>query len=164
MDLLYSHALVLRRNKSGADGISVLRELCVKKGPLVHPRPTFAMLAPHLAKHHVLQVLRCVHQQTVMLSEKVEYKEEIDNVVRDKGSSSIPEYSHLLTDMRRRASAKGRSVYSFLTSIPHYPVVQATSDFHPPTVVPNTHLSTPWLLSEYIHLAVHACLFTVGQE
>ena len=51
--------------------------------------------------------------------------------MQGKGSSAILEYNHLLTDMWRHASAKGLSVYSFLTSIPHYPVVQATSDFHP---------------------------------
>ena len=85
-------------------------------------------------------------------------EEEIDNAVQGKGSSSIPEYNHLLADMWRHASAKGLSVYSFLTSIPHHPVAQATSDFHPPTVVPNIHLSIPWLLSKCILVAVHACL------
>ena len=29
------------------------------------------MIAPHLARHHALQVLKCVHQPTAMLSKKV---------------------------------------------------------------------------------------------
>ena len=46
-----------------------VRALCIEKG---HSGPTFAMLVPHPAKHHVLKVLQCVHQQTVMPRENVE--------------------------------------------------------------------------------------------
>ena len=53
------------------------------------------------------------------------------------GSTTILAKRHLLTDMWRHASAEGLSVDSFLKSIPHYPVAEATSDFH-------THGSTKY--------------------
>ena len=46
------------------------------------------------------------------------------------GSACIPGFNHLLTHMWRHASAEGLGVYSFWTSIPHYPVAQVTSHFH----------------------------------
>ena len=70
------------------------------------------------------------------------------------GSTFILGYNHLLTDMWRHASAKGLSVYSFLTIIPQYPVAPATSNPHP---CPNSQL-----LLKYIHRAQHACLSAVG--
>ena len=67
---------------------------------------------------------------------------------------------HLLIDMWRHASAEGLSVYCFLTSTPHYPVAQATSDFH-------THGSTQYPSFHTInavrifHLVLHTCLSAV---
>ena len=58
------------------------------------------------------------------------------------------------------ASAEGLSVYSFLASILHYPVAQATSDFH-------THSSAKYPSFHTInavkifHLVLHACLSAV---
>ena len=40
--------------------------------------------------------------------------------VQEIGSANIIWYNHLLTSMWRHASAEDLSVYSFLTSIPHY--------------------------------------------
>ena len=59
-------------------------------------------------------------------------KEEKEVLLQGMGSACILEKNHLLTDMWRHASAKGLSVYSFLASIPHYPVAQATFNFHNP--------------------------------
>ena len=42
--------------------------------------------------------------------------------VQGMESTFILRYNHLLTNMWRHASAEGLTVYSFLTSIPHYPV------------------------------------------
>ena len=55
-------------------------------------------------------------------------------VVQKKRSPSIPQYNHLLTNMARHASNKSLIVYVLIREshypMVHYPVAQATSDFH----------------------------------
>ena len=73
------------------------------------------------------------------------------------GSTFILGYNHLMTDMWRHASAKGLSVYSFLTSIPHYPRQLPTSTTYSCAKYPSSQLRLI-----YIHLVLHACLSAVG--
>ena len=56
VDLLYTQALVLCGNKSGARGTFVWGSCVLKKGPPVHSGPTFAMTAPLVQQEMHLHV------------------------------------------------------------------------------------------------------------